>query len=63
MKAIAKNDVRVLMEDGRFSKFIEGNIYRCMLRGDGVVLIDENKTGFTCDMDSFKSDFILLNDE
>ena len=34
MKVIAKNDVRILMEDGRYSKFIKGNEYRCMLKGE-----------------------------
>ena len=30
MKAKAKHDVKVLMEDNRFSNFKEGNEYRCM---------------------------------
>lgn len=62
MKARAKHDVKVLMVDGRFSDFREKKEYRCMLRGNGVVLIDENKTGFTCDMESFEEDFELIKD-
>ncbi len=62
MKARAKHDVKILMEDGRFSDFREGNEYRCMLRGgDTVILIDEQKTGFTCDMKSFEEDFEMMN--
>ena len=60
MKAIAKNDVKVLMEDGRYSNFIKGNEYRCMLRGEGVILIDEDKMGFSTDMNTFEEDFKLV---
>ena len=61
MKAKAKHDVKVLMEDGRFSDFREGNEYRCMMRGnDTIILIDEQRCGFTCDMESFKEDFELM---
>lgn len=61
MKARAKHDVKILMEDGRFSDFREGNEYKCMLRGDDtVILIDEQRTGFTCDMESFKEDFEMV---
>lgn len=62
MKARAKNDVRVLMEDGRYSNFIKGNEYRCMLRGEGVILIDEDKMGYSTDMEHFEEDFELLKD-
>ena len=58
MKALAKNDVRVLMEDGRFSNFIKGNNYRFLFRNDNeVVLIDENKTGYQCSRQEFDEDF------
>ena len=63
MKAIAKHDVKVLMKDGRFSDFREGEKYRCMLRGNGAILIDENKTGFLCeDMETFEADFELITE-
>ena len=63
MKAMAKHDVKVLMEDGRFSDFREGKTYRCMLRGNGAILIDENKTGFSCeDMETFEADFELITE-
>lgn len=60
MRARAKNDVRVLMEDGRYSNFIKGNEYRCMLRGEGAILIDEDKMGYSTDMEHFEEDFELL---
>lgn len=60
MKAIAKNDVRVLMEDGRYSNFIKGNEYRCMLKGGGAVLIDEDKMGYSTDMETFEEDFEII---
>lgn len=60
MKARAKHDVSVLMEDDRFSDFRQGKEYRCILRGNGVILIDENHMGFSCDMEQFAEDFVLL---
>lgn len=61
MKARAKHNVKILMEDGRFSYFREGNEYRCMLRGNNtIILIDEQRTGFICDMESFGEDFELI---
>ena len=57
MKARAKNDVRVLMEDGRYSNFIKGNEYRCILKGECVILIDEDKMGYSSDMEHFEEDF------
>lgn len=63
MKAKAKNDVRVLMEDGRYSNFIKGNEYRCILRGSGgeqAVLIDEDKNGYATDINHFNEDFELI---
>lgn len=61
MKARAKHEVKILMEDGRFSDFREGNEYRCMIRGnDTMILIDEQRTGFTCDMENFREDFELV---
>lgn len=44
MKAKAKHDVKVLMEDNRFSNFLKGKEYRCMNHGDNMILIDENKS-------------------
>lgn len=61
MKAKAKHDVKVLMEDNRFSNFIKGNEYRCMMRGENMILIDENKCGYTTDIKTFNEDFIIIN--
>ncbi len=62
MKARAKHDVRILMEDGRFSNFKQEKEYRCMLKGNSVILIDENGMGFLCDtMEDFRYDFELVN--
>lgn len=63
MKARAKHDVFILMEDGRYSDFRKGNEYRCLLRGNGVILIDEKHMGFSCDMEQFAEDFVLLDSE
>lgn len=60
MKAKAKHDVKVLMEDNRFSNFIKGNEYRCMIHGEDMILIDEDKCGYTTDMESFNKDFDLI---
>lgn len=64
MKAKAKHDVNILMEDSRFSNFIEGNEYRMMLRGnDTIILIDENRCGFACSIEQFNEDFYSLDCE
>lgn len=60
MKATAKHDVKVLMEDNRFSNFKEGNSYRCMMRGENVILIGEDKCGYITDMKTFDKDFNLI---
>lgn len=61
MKAKAKHDVNVLMEDGRFSDFREGNEYRYVQRQDGsMVLMDEKKCGFICTKEEFDEDFELV---
>lgn len=60
MKAIAKHDVRILMEGNRFSNFIAGHEYRCMIRGTDIILIDEDKYGFITDKKSFYEDFQLV---
>lgn len=60
MKATAKHDVKVLMEDNRFSNFKEGNAYRCVMRGENVILIDEDKCGYITDMKTFDKDFNLI---
>lgn len=49
----AKDDIKVLMEDGRFSNFIKGHTYRCMFKGEDVYIIDEDKYGFQTDLDIF----------
>ena len=60
MKAKAKDDVKVLMEDNRFSNFLKGKEYRCMNHGDNMILIDENKCGYKTDMKSFDEDFEIV---
>lgn len=60
MKATAKHDVKILMEDGRFSNFRKGNEYRCMRKGDEMVLIDENKCGYICAFECFDEDFEIV---
>lgn len=60
MKAKAKHDVKVLMEDNRFSNFKEENEYRCMMCGKNMILIDEDKCEYTTDMETFNKDFDLI---
>lgn len=60
MKAKAKHDVKVLMEDNRFSNFLKGKEYRCMNHGDNMILIDENKWGYKTDKKSFDEDFEIV---
>lgn len=62
MKARAKHDVKVLMEDNRFSDFLKGNEYRCLKHGEDMVLIDENKRGYRTDMKSFNEDFEIVKE-
>ena len=59
-KAKAKRDVRIMRVDRKFTNFIKGNEYRCMFRTDDVVLIDEDKNGFICDIDTFDKEFELV---
>lgn len=59
-KAKAKCDVKVLMEDNRFSNFKEGKEYRCIEHNGDMVLIDENKRGYRTDMETFNEDFDLI---
>ena len=61
MEAKAKHDVKVLFKDNRFRNFIEGNEYRCMMRGENMILLDENKYGYTTDMKTFNEDFDLIS--
>lgn len=60
MKAIAKHDVKILMEGNRFSNFIAGHEYRCKIRETDIILIDEDKCGFITDKESFYEDFQLV---
>ena len=53
MKARAKHDVKVLMEDNCFNNLLKGNEYRCIEHNGDMVLIDENKCGYKTDMKSF----------
>lgn len=60
MKARAKHDVKVLMEDNRFSNFLKGNVYRCMKHNNYMILIDEDKCGYRTDMKSFDDNFEIV---
>ncbi len=60
-KAKAKRDVRIMRKDRNFTNFIKGNEYRCMFRHDDIVLIDEDKNGFICDIETFDTEFELIN--
>lgn len=62
MKVKAKHDVEILMEDGRFSDFREGNIYRCGTLHDGYVLMDEHGKGFYCDAEILKENFEIVEE-
>ena len=54
---IAKNDVRILRVDNCFTNFKKGNSYRCVIRQNDAVLMDEDKNGFLCDMELFQDNF------
>ena len=60
MKAIAKHDVKILMEGKRFCNFIEGHEYRCRIREMDIILIDEDKYGFITDKEAFYKDFQIV---
>ena len=60
MKARAKQDVKVLMEDNRFSDFRKGNEYRCMYIGENIILIDEQHMGYKTDIETFNEDFEMV---
>lgn len=62
MKARAKRDIKVLMEDNRFSNFLKGNEYRCIEHNGDMVLIDEDKCGYKTDMKSFNEDFEIVKE-
>lgn len=59
-KAKAKRNVRIMRTDKQFTNFIKGNEYRCMFRINDVVLIDEDRNGFICDIDTFDEEFELV---
>lgn len=60
MRALANNDVKVLMEGGHFSDFNSGSYYRCRMTGKDFILIDENKRGYKCSKEDFYNDFSLV---
>lgn len=60
MKARAKQDVKVLMEDDRFSDFRKGKEYRCAYIGEDIILIDEQHMGYKTDMETFNEDFEIV---
>lgn len=63
MKAKARHNINILMEDGRFSDFNKAKEYRCMFKGESVILIDEQRTGVIYDdRESFNKDFELIID-
>lgn len=60
-KVRAKNNTRILMEDGRYSNFIKGNEYRFLLKDNGVYLIDEDKMGFFTNIKTFEEEFDIID--
>lgn len=61
-KAVAKRDIKILMEGGRFSNFIKGHSYRCMIKGNDVFLTDEDKYGYHTDLSDFHEDFEVVGE-
>lgn len=51
--AKAKEDIKILMKDNRFSNFVKGNSYRWLIKGDLFYLIDEDRKGFCCTEEEF----------
>lgn len=58
--AKAKHDVKILMEDKRYSNFIKGHIYRYMLKENDVILVDEDRYGYCTDLIDFYKDFEIV---
>lgn len=57
-EAIAKKNLRYVMEDGRTSVFWAGNTYPYERRSDDdIVLMDEDKCGFICNIKLFDEFF------
>lgn len=61
--AVAKHDVKVLMKDDRFSNFIKGHKYRCMIKGNDVFLIDEDNYGYATNTSEVSEDFEIAEIE
>lgn len=61
-KAVAKHNVKVLMECGRFSNFIKGHSYRCMIKGNDVFLTYEDKYGYQTDLSDLHDDFEIVGE-
>lgn len=61
-KAVAKHHVTVLMEDNRFSNFVRGHTYRCMIKGNDVFLIDEDKYGYQTNLSDFHRSFEFVEE-
>lgn len=53
----AKEDVRILMQDNRYSNFIKGNIYRAIKHNDCVIILDEDRCGNRFENDIFNKYF------
>lgn len=59
MKAKARDDLAALRQDGRFTNFVKGHTYLCMLNGENFILLDEDKMGFSIDKELFNEYFEL----
>ena len=62
MKVIARDNLAALRQDGRFTNFIKGHVYLCMLNAGKFILLDEDKIGFSIDKELFDIYFELLED-
>lgn len=60
MKARARHDVKVIMEDDRLSDFRKGKEYRCMYIGENIIIIDEQHIGYKTNIETFNEDFEMV---
>ena len=59
----AKENVKILMQDDRYSNFIKDNVYRAIKHNDCVIILDENKCGNSFEKDIFIKYFEEKNDK
>lgn len=59
----AKENVKILMQDDRYSNFIKGNVYRAIKHNDCVIILDEDKCGNSFEKDIFIKYFKEENDK